>query len=134
MYGVMMFPLIDHSNLFCENPNIMIELFGLNAARINIILASMRVLKTNYNHVCTSTDILTMKGHAITFNTAGQNKRIDKSTAIMAVSMDPKNNFINAAIKNIEDPIGNSLSCRLMGQASPIGTNYSKIISLPKNF
>ena len=132
-YGVMNLKIIDHKYMFCENPNIMIELFGLYTTRIGVILASMRVLKTHFNHVATSADILLMKGEAITFGTSGQARRVDRSPLISAVSIDPRGRFINAAIRKSETPISDVLSSQLMGQKPRIGTGMCDIFVLPHN-
>ena len=126
-------PGIDLSRLYCNDPQEMMSMFGVEVARETLMEEIRSVIESggsyiNYRHLCLLCEVMTNRGQIMSITRHGINKTdagpLTKCTFEQTVDI-----LMDAAVFGESDHIRGVAENIIMGQIAPIGTGMMDVIS-----
>jgi DNA-directed RNA polymerase II subunit RPB1 len=130
LYELMVFPGVDGTRTFSNDIHEVMDVFGIEAARLALYEEINEVFSTekvNYHHLAVLTDTMTFSGRIVPVNRFGMNKN---ETGVLAKSSFEETSKImfNAAMWAEKDSMRGVSANIMFGQKPPCGTGFVDIL------
>lgn len=126
--GVAGHPDIDNRYIISSSIREMAEVYGITAARNQIIVAMREVIDCNWCHLAIYADEMTSTGEVTPIAQKGLDTREHANTLLRAGLSSPYGKFVEAALNRAVTPVGDMISALIVGGAPTVGTNYNEYV------
>lgn len=134
MKDVIKIPGVDSNRIYCNDPQEMMTMFGVEVARNTLLEEIRHVIESggsyiNYRHLCLLCDVMTNRGQIMSITRHGINKTdagpLTKCTFEQTVDI-----LMDAAVYGEADNVNGVAENIMMGQIAPIGTGMMDILTI----